>query len=116
MTRLRTAAIGAGTACVIAVGSSNHVASDAATAMIMTVGVVIVLAVLGLLALLIYRARRPRLTYWPDPAITRTWARAEVLGTVPTRTPLALPSAPERPGDASARATSAGHDGSPLRG
>jgi len=78
--RTRSLAAGAVVGGALAViGNSNGVASDTETAIGITVGVCVVLAVVGLLALLVYRMRRSRLTYRPDPGITRARMHAEVV-------------------------------------
>lgn len=79
--RTRTLATGAVVGGALAViGNSNGVASDTETAIGITVGVCVVLAVVGLLALLVYRMGRSRLTYRPDADIRAHVTRAEVVG------------------------------------
>lgn len=105
-----TPVIASGAALAAVAVGGDQVANDALAAMIITTAVVIVLAVMGLLALLVIRARASGLTYRPDPGITRMrTCRAELVATYPARGPesngAALPAigaddaarTPERP-------------------
>jgi hypothetical protein len=92
MTRALPAIGGAAVALAVAESAGSGSARDALAAIEITVAVALTLAVLGLLAGLVYRVRRSRLTYRP---VAATRVRAEVVRPV-DRTPLALPVAPTR--------------------
>lgn len=80
----------------IVMGEGDHAAADAFAAIEITTAVVIVLAVLGLLAALVIRSRRARLTYREPRAIAHV-TRAEVVERRPAvGEPRHLGDAPER--------------------
>ena len=81
-------ALGAGAVAVaVAETAGSGSARDVLAAIEITTAVCVVLAVAGLLALLVYRVRRERLTYRPDPGIARTRVRAEITATYPASGP-----------------------------
>jgi hypothetical protein len=79
--------------------AGNGTASDALTAIVITLAVTVALTVAGLVALLVIRANRPRLTYRRDPGIYARTCRAEVMASAPengAERPARAISAPER--------------------
>jgi hypothetical protein len=89
MARVGTVAIG-GVALAAVIAGGNGAAA-AAEAIEITVSVLIVLAVVGLLAAIIIRARGKRQEYRPDPPVGPLRARAVIVGRNPPPSPFGPP-------------------------
>lgn len=100
---LALAGLGAVVIAIEAAGS--HSASEALTAMVITLSVCLPVTVAAMLWVLAVRVRREHLTYRPDPAIRARRVRAEIVAShaesnaerPDRRTPLALPASPVDP-------------------